>query len=369
MERLVVRIGGLAGKAAGAARALVLLFALGTLPGTASAGEFDHVLSDLGIALPETLARTDAVWRALDELNRERCDETAIGNLSDALQKIGRRREAANAQLAFSKNCGGNAGAVRRAVNILLQLNDHPAVVSGATELIRLQPYGDNGYYLRALGHDRGGQCKQAIDDYATAIELFGNKDRISSVGFLGMTRCYEKLGQFCEATTPIETWVAINPSRNDNSQTRTIIADLTAKGNCAATGGSGEEVLPVARPGQTVTVAATINGVPGRFILDTGATFVSLKQSYAKKAKVEVDESSSIRLATANGITEAKRGKAGSVALKKLSAKDVAVVVQSDERGTYGDRIDGLLGMSFLSRFDMTIDAKTVRLKTRGRR
>jgi len=273
------------------------------------------------------------------------------------------------AQIAFSDRCGGNPGAVRRAVNILLQLNDPAAVVSAATKLIDLEPYGDNGYYLRALGHYRGGNRKMAIDDYATAIELFGNKEHISSVAYFGMMRCYEKLGQFCDATVPIETWVALNPARNDTSQTRTILADLNAKGQCAATVGVVEEVVPIGRAGQTIIVSASINGVQGRFVLDTGATFVALKRSFAQRAKVEVDDGSSLRLNTANGIAEARRGHAKTVTLKRLSAQNVALVVQTDDRATYGDKVDGLLGMSFLSRFDMTIDAKAVRLKPRGRR
>ena len=181
------------------------------------------------------------------------------------------------------------------------------------------------------------------------------------------MMRCYEKLDQFCDAMAPIEAWVAVNPARNDTSRTRMILAELSTKGNCAAMATAGEEVVPIARTGRTITVSGSINGVPGRFVLDTGATFVALKRSYAQRAHVAVDESSSIKLA--NGIAEARRGHAKSVALKKLAAQNVAIVVQADERATYGDKIDGLLGMSFLSRFDMTIDAKSVRLKPRNRR
>lgn len=349
---------------------LVALIGL-TLPAVslAQTSGLGDTLDLLGITLSDNVVRADPVRRSLDELHRERCDETAVRNLGDALQKLGWRREAAVAQINFSKNCDGHAPAVRRAVNILLQLNDHAAVVSAATELIKLEPYGDNGYYLRALGHDRGGNCKKAIDDYATAIELFGNKERIASVGYLGMMRCYEKLGQFCDAAVPIEAWVALNPARNDTSQTQTILAELSRKGSCASTAGTGEEVVPIGRAGQVVTVAVSINGVPGRFVLDTGATFVALKKSFAQRAKVEVDESSLLKLHTANGITEARRGHAKSVALKKLAAQDVAVVVQTDDRATYGDKIDGLLGMSFLSRFDMTLDGKSVRLRPRNRR
>ena len=335
----------------------------------AQTGKIGDALDSLGITLPDEVLRTDSLRQPLDELARERCDGVAIASLGDALEKIGRRREAAIAQIAFSRNCDGHASAVRRAVNILLALNDPAAVVSAATELIKLEPYGDNGYFLRALGHHRAGNCQKAIDDYATAIELFGNKQQIASVGYFGMMRCYERLGRFCDATAPIETWVAINPDRNDTSQTRTILAELSDKGKCASAAAPGEEVLPIGRPGQTVTITGSINGVSGRFIIDTGATFVALKRSYAQRANVEVDESSSVKLGTANGIAEARRGRAKSVAVKRLSAQDVAVIVQTDDRAAYGDKVDGLLGMSFLSRFDMTIDARSVRLKSRDRR
>ena len=36
---------------------------------------------------------------------------------------------------------------------------------------------------------------------------------------------------------------------------------------------------------------------------------------------------------------------------------------------GAYGDGIDGLLGMSFLSRFNINIDGKTVRISPRTAR
>lgn len=67
-----------------------------------------------------------------------------------------------------------------------------------------------------------------------------------------------------------------------------------------------------------------------------------------------------------ANGITDGKRGRAATIQLRSLLAKDVPVVVQSDGQGTYGEGIDGLLGMSFLSRFNLTIDTQAVRISTR---
>jgi aspartyl protease family protein len=180
---------------------------------------------------------------------------------------------------------------------------------------------------------------QKAIDDYVTANELFANKDKIPNAGYFGIARSYERLGQFCDAITAIETWVSLNPARNDTSQTRAMIADYMAKGKCGPATG-GEEVFPAARQGKIVKLPVTINEVSGNFILDTGATFVSLKNSFAQKAKVQVEQDSAVRLHTANGIAEGKRGRAATVQLRSLQAKDVPVVVQNDGQGTYGDGI-----------------------------
>jgi aspartyl protease family protein len=237
-----------------------------------------------------------------------------------------------------------------------------------ASNLIALEPFNDNGYFLRALAYDRSGSPQKAIDDYITAIELFGNKEKISSRGYYGLARSYEKLGQFCDAIMPIESWVALNPARNDTSQSRAMIADYTKKGNWAIALGK-EEAFAVSRPYNNVKLPVSANGMRGIFLLDTGATFVSLKNAFAQNAKVQIDQESAVRLHTANGIGEGKRGRAAIIELRSLQAKDVPIVVQDDTKATYGDGIDGLLGMSFLSRFKVTIDTHQVKISPRDTR
>jgi aspartyl protease family protein len=157
----------------------------------------------LQIGIPTSVAGRDPVRRHLEELNREPCDQRAIADLGKALDDAGYRREAANAHIRFSQTCGGQPASLRAAVNILLKLSDYPHTVSVATDLIKLEPYNDNGFFLRAVAHQRAGSYQRAIDDYVTAIELFGNKDRISSAGYLGIARSYEKLDRFCDAVVP----------------------------------------------------------------------------------------------------------------------------------------------------------------------
>src|SRR5262249_22574150 len=146
------------------------------------------------------------------------------------------------AQIRYSETCGGHPPSLTRAVNVLLRLSDYEQAARVATNLIKFEPFDNNGYFLRATAYDRGGQPRKAIDDYVTAIELFGDKSKISSASYIGMARNYEKLKLFCDAIVPLEAWVALNPARNDNSQTRTMIADYAAKGGCTVTTAAGKE-------------------------------------------------------------------------------------------------------------------------------
>src|SRR5262245_15799726 len=91
------------------------------------------------------VADSDAVKRPLEELGRERCDQSAIGNLGTALEKAGYRREAAVAQVTFSQSCGGHGASLRAAANVLLKLSDYPAAEAVAS---------DSGYYLRGFAYD-----------------------------------------------------------------------------------------------------------------------------------------------------------------------------------------------------------------------
>jgi tetratricopeptide (TPR) repeat protein len=157
---------------------------------TAKGVDVDDLLAAmerLQIAIPMSVAGRDPVRRHLAELNREPCDQRAIADLGKALDDAGYRREATNAHIRFSQTCGGQPASLRAAANILLKLSDYPQAVSVATDLIKLEPYNDNGFFLRAVAHQRAGSYQRAIDDYVTAIELFGNKDRISSVSYLAL--------------------------------------------------------------------------------------------------------------------------------------------------------------------------------------
>lgn len=349
------------------ALALQLLLFSGTMSHAYDRADIQRAAQQLGLSLPDDILGRASIAKQLGALSRERCDRGAVYQLSKALEDESYRREAAQSLVSFSDNCGGYADGIRGAINLLLDISDYSRSVELADKLIEMEPNGDNGYFLRALAYDRSNQCENAIADYSSALELFGNKEKISSIAYESMSRCYEQLGQYCDAMLPIESWVAINPNEHDNDQSRSILRRLRNKGKCAqATTGKKEETIR--RKGADVFRAdASINGVKGTFMIDTGATFVTIKKRFAEKAGLKV-AGQRVKLNTANGAVNGYLARAKSVKLRSLESESVQVVIQIDEQDDYGEGTDGLIGMSFLSRFDVAMDGKTLRIRPRKR-
>jgi clan AA aspartic protease (TIGR02281 family) len=352
----------------------VIALLLTAIPSTVTAGYLDEnpdevfstVYERLG-TLPVRAARDPYVWLRLEELKREPCDQKSIGDLALALDKLGYRREAADGLYKFVRNCGAPFSALQRSIDAYLKLTDYAKAVEVADEFMRRAPTNHDAHYLRGVALEGAGDYQRALTDYADAIELFGwDKKAISSRVFLRMAGAYAALKRFCEATAPINMWVALDPASRDTSRTQKIIADYEQQGNCVSSKDFRRESYPLRGQKNVVTVKAEINGVRGLFVLDTGASYVTIRSSFADRAKVPQTGTSEITLMTANGTAKAKLSKADKVMLGKLEAANVPVAIQSVDEKSYGAGVDGLLGMSFLSRFDVQMAGGSIEIRTR---
>lgn len=103
----------------------------------------------------------------------------------------------------------------------------------------------------------------------------------------------------------------------------------------------------------------ATVNGVSIRFLVDTGASVVTIGSSEARRAGIAYAGGQKGRMQTANGRVPAYRVKLDTVRLGSITLHNVdGVVVEGDVLGGVG-----LLGMSFLNRIDMRRDGDTMTL------
>ena len=268
------------------------------------------------------------------------------------------------------RRCGAPVTALHRAANIFLKLTDYERAVEVADEFVRRAPSNNAAHYVRALAFDGAGDYRRALVEYSNAIELFGSdKKGIASSVFVRMASAYAALGQFCEAAVPIATWVSLDPVHRDTSQTQKMIGDYEQRGNCDASKELRKERYALRAQQRVVTVKAEINGVQGTFILDTGASYLTVRSSFAERAKIPLSGAGEITLATANGLVKAKLSKADKVALGKLEAKNVPAAVQDVDAKSYGAGVDGLLGMTFLSRFEIQMAKGFVEIRTRSQK
>ena len=117
----------------------------------------------------------------------------------------------------------------------------------------------------------------------------------------------------------------------------------------------AGEIVLRRNRAGH-FQAPGEINGVPVTFLVDTGATGVALSSSVARR--VGARPGRAVRSQTARGETISYLTRLDRVSLGNMSAHDVggSIVPEMTEDAV-------LLGMSFLSRFDITMSEGVLRL------
>ena len=100
------------------------------------------------------------------------------------------------------------------------------------------------------------------------------------------------------------------------------------------------------------------INGKTVEFLVDTGATYVSMSSDLAKQLKIKYEKGNKIQLETAKGMSIAYE-----IKLKKVKVGDIELYnilgVVSDDMPSIT-----LLGMSFLRKLDMKRKGKTMILE-----
>lgn len=157
---------------------------------------------------------------------------------------------------------------------------------------------------------------------------------------------------------------VEINGKRRSLRVGQNVVGEAVPDARSASeSGGSGASVdsmtLMADGAGHFFATGA-INGVAVRFLVDTGATFISIGRSDAQRIGINVLGGQRAMSQTANGVIEVTKVKLDTVQLGTLILRNVDAVVHNK------DLPITLLGMSFLNRMEMQRLGSNMTLKKR---
>ena len=332
--------------------------------GLAKRADYTAVYRALDVAPLEPSQETGAtVAPNLKRLARERCDGRAVSTLAEVVAKSGDDRWAAKALIGWSAACGpDNLVQQRRATDLLLQIHDYAAAAEIAARLVDAHPGTADYWYLQAKADVGLHKPEAALLGFANTIHLSAAPGRVGAWVFYEMSDLYAAEHRYCEAIGPIEDYVSIDPGSRGPGKAQRLIETYASQGHCPAFA-SGSASLPIAG-GNVVHVRASIDGVTGTFVVDTGASFVTVDAGFAAKAHLAPPAAGAkLRSETANGAVYTRLATATLLKVGGVQAHQVPVAILDKPLGT---GVDGLLGRSFLSRFDVTMGATTLTMKPR---
>ncbi|MFM9972005.1 MAG: TIGR02281 family clan AA aspartic protease [Burkholderiales bacterium] len=102
------------------------------------------------------------------------------------------------------------------------------------------------------------------------------------------------------------------------------------------------------------------INGGTVRFLVDTGATVVSLSSTEAQRLRLDYRKGAPVRMNTANGVAPAWQVRLDTVRIGDITLDNVEAVVMENQS------MPVLLGMSFLNRTNMRREGQLMTLTKR---
>jgi len=113
------------------------------------------------------------------------------------------------------------------------------------------------------------------------------------------------------------------------------------------------DSMIPYKDKSGSMIVEGSVHGVPMRFIVDTGATYVTIPPAIAKRVGLYDLKFKTIEVQTANGKVEVPRVRLKNISIGKMNQSRVRATIQtiSEDNPNLG-----LLGMSFLDEYKVTV-------------
>lgn len=306
--------------------------------------------------------RTAEVRRLKAQLAAEPCDRAKIVTYGETLLQVGDYRGALQSNESFFQKCGPYSRLLWISYTAHKFLSELDAAAADATRLIEEDP-GDKDYWAwRGIVYEEKGEVGKAAADYRQAITL---QPTLRSLP-INLATMYEKSGQPCDAMLTLEAYFLKYPQLRRDDHLRSWQERLAKSGRCEELAGTGRAVVSFSPTGDVIIAPVRINGhEKARLVVDTGATLVTLSRELASRLGLAEDAGTRIFVRTAGGVRAARLTVVDQLELQGARANHVEVAICDG----LPEEVDGLLGMSFLSRFDVTMSSADGRLEVVARK
>lgn len=189
----------------------------------------------------------------------------------------------------------------------------------------------------------------------AASVTLAGTMQGRAMLIVDGVTRSYQ-VGQTISSGVRLLEVESGQVVIESQGRRQTLAVGQRALGSATAV----ETAVVHANPQGHYIAEGSINGQPVRFLVDTGATMVSMGISEARRLGLDKRGGQRALSQTAGGVVEVTRVRLERVSLGDINLDGVEASINPNDMPVI------LLGMSFLNRTDMKVEGSLLKLKRR---
>jgi len=279
-------------------------------------------------------------------LKRSPCARYKMLRFAKLLNRAGDYRRTTREAKTFFKKCGEYARLRWVTYYAYKKQGLFGEAVKETSVLIKHNPYDQDFRWWRGKMFVRMGKYEKAITDFEQGLALLPRANYIP----FDLARAYDKSGKPCKAILPLETYYYNHPRKEKSYNMHHRLSKYYKNKDCQKWLGKGRAEIPFASYGLAKTLGKINGDTEGTFYLFVSSTHVVLSETFAKRLSLQPSSKKKLLVNTHLGRRWAKLKIAKSIEIQGAKAVDVPVAIVKDLKGR-----DGLLGMGFLARFQMT--------------
>ncbi len=296
--------------------------------------------------------RRAEVERLRSAMAQDHCNRPNAKRLAELLEQSGHVGEAAQALDAVVDGCPPERALTEQALALHRKAGDRGASAALADQLIKEHPEAASGYGHRGALRQEVGDTSAALVDFRQALRLDPGLD-VAARGLAELVETREP----CTAADALDDFLGF-ASPDDAGALRLRSDRLRERGGCRRERiEGGKAVVPFRREQDVMVVDVIVGDIhAGRMLLDTGASTVAITAAFAERVGLDWRDGETFYVGTAGGVTTAHAVRLDSLSLGAARVDGVQAAVVSHM--SLGEDVDGLLGNTFLSHFEVVVDA-----------